>query len=173
MDRQAEFAAFYASTAKRMVGQLTAMIGSMAEAEDVVQEAYVRAWQRWDQVSRASSPEAWIRTVAYRLSVSTWRKTVNRVSAQRRHAAGDAVPGLNPDQVALIEALRGIPPRQRSAIVLHHLVGLSVMEIAQETGLPVGTVKTHLLRGRRALAARLTDDLPDDGYGTKEVLGHA
>ena len=152
-----EFDAFYAATYRRVVGHVYVMTGSMAEAEDCVQEAYARAWQRWGRVSRHPAPEAWVRTVAYRLSVSTWRKAVNRLTAHRRQASDAHVPGLTPDHLALVTALRRIPEDQRTAIVLFHLVGWSVQEIAARTETAEGTVKARLSRGRKALSRHLSD----------------
>jgi len=80
--------------------------------------------------------------------------------AHRRQWAPDDTRGLSPDYVAIIAALRKIPPRQRQAIVLHHLVGLSVEEIARETGAAAGTVKARLSRGRQAMAPYLADSEP-------------
>jgi RNA polymerase sigma-70 factor, ECF subfamily len=153
-----DFDEFYAASFRRVVGQVYAMTGSLAEAEDSVQESFARAWQRWRKVQQYSDPEGWVRTVAYRISVSAWRKAANRVTAHQR-AGGDAgaQPDLAPDRLALIDALRRIPPDQRRAIVLHHLVGLRVEEIAQETGVASGTVKTRLARGRRALAPLVSE----------------
>jgi len=156
----ATFDAFYSGSVRRVTGQVYAMTGSRAEAEDCVAEAYARAWQRWDKVSGYGDPEAWVRTVAYRVSVSAWRKTANMRVAHRRQWAPDDTRGLSPDYVAIIAALRKIPPRQRQAIVLHHLVGLSVEEIARETGAAAGTVKARLSRGRQAMAPYLADSEP-------------
>jgi RNA polymerase sigma-70 factor, ECF subfamily len=151
------FDEFYSGSVRRVTGLLYAMTGSHAEAEDCVQEAYARAWQRWDKVSEYGDPEAWVRTVAYRVSISTWRKTSNMRAAHRRHGAPDDPHGMSPDYVAIIAALRKIPAHQRQAIVLHHLVGLSVEEIARETQAPPGTVKARLSRGRHALVPYLTE----------------
>ena len=137
------------------------MTGSRAEAEDLVQEAYARAWQSWEKVSRYSDPEAWVRTVACRIRVSVWRKTVNRMAAHRRHGVAEEVPGAGADYVAIVAALRRIPAEQRRAIVLHHLVGLSVEEVAYETGARPGTVKARLSRGRQAMAPYLSDIATD------------
>ncbi|HET8658131.1 MAG TPA: sigma factor-like helix-turn-helix DNA-binding protein [Micromonosporaceae bacterium] len=155
-----EFDAFYSGTSGRVLGQLWAMTGSHAEAEDAVAEAYARAWQRWNQVRDCDSPEAWVRRVASRIAVSAWRKAVNRIRAHHSAALDVDLAGLGPDHVALVHALRQIPADQRRAIVLHHLVGLSVAEIAVEVGSPEGTVKARLSRGRRALAAQLSDAPP-------------
>ncbi|KWV31185.1 MULTISPECIES: RNA polymerase sigma factor [Micromonospora] len=151
-----EFDAFYASSAQRVLGQVYAMVGSRTEAEDAVAEAYARAWGRWSTVRECDSPEAWVRKVAYRVAVSAWRKAVNRVRAHRREAVGQQVEAVSVDHVALVEALRRIPAEQRRVIVLHHLVGLSVTEIAVETRTNPNTVKTRLARGRRGLASYLT-----------------
>ncbi|MEU8024364.1 sigma-70 family RNA polymerase sigma factor [Micromonospora harpali] len=153
----AEFDAFYSASAHRVLGQLYAMVGNRAEAEDAVAEAYARAWDRWAAVRGCDSPEAWVRRVAYRVAVSAWRKTVNRMRAHRREATEQRVDAASVDHVAIVAALRHIPAEQRRAVVLHHLVGLSVAEIAAEVGTNENTVKTRLARGRRALAAHLTE----------------
>jgi RNA polymerase sigma-70 factor (ECF subfamily) len=148
-----DFDDFYASTYRRVVGYLYAVVGNLPEAEDAVQEAYSRAWTRWSKLRGYADPEAWVRTVAYRAAVSTWRKAANRLIAHRRHGAPDDVRELGPEHVALVESLRKLRTDQRYALVLHHLVGLSVEDIARETGVAVGTVKSRLARGRQALAA--------------------
>jgi RNA polymerase sigma-70 factor (ECF subfamily) len=136
-----DFYAFFAATHGRVVSQIYAMTGSLHEAEDCVQEAYARAWQRWATLAeQGGNPEAWVRTVATRLAVSSWRKAVNRLKAHRREQPPAEVPGMNPDHIAVIAALRKISP-----------------EIAAETGAPPGTVKARLSRGRRALAPHLTE----------------
>lgn len=169
MSHELDFDEFYAASFRRVVGQVYAMTGSLAESEDSVQEAFARAWQRWNKVHEYGDPEAWVRTVAYRISVSSWRKAANRVRAHRRAEEPDEVPGMNPDRLALMRALRAISAEQRQAIVLHHLVGLSVEEIARETGAPSGTVKARLVRGRKALAPHVSEfaetGAPDGGPG--------
>ena len=156
------FDAFYSGTVRRLIGQLHAMTGNRAEAEDCVQEAYARAWQRWEKVSGYGDPEAWVRTVAYRVSVSSWRKAANMRAAHRRHGAPDDASGLSPDYVAIVTALRQVSAAQRQAIVLYHLVGLSIDEIARETGAAAGTVKARLSRGRQALAPLLDEGVHCD-----------
>ena len=153
-----EFDDFYAGSSRQVLGQVYAMVGNRTEAEDAVAEAYLRAWDRWNRVRDCDSPEAWVRRVAYRIAVSAWRKAVNRVRAHHRDLTEKHVDAISPDHVALVQALRRISADQRRVIVLHHLVGLSVAEIAAETGTSANTVKTRLARGRRALADHLTSD---------------
>jgi RNA polymerase sigma-70 factor (sigma-E family) len=161
MRHTGEFDAFYAGSSGRVLGQLYAMTGNRAEAEDAVAEAYARAWQRWSTVRDSDSPEAWVRRVASRIAVSNWRKAVNRLRAHHRDTPAQQTAGLSPDHVALVAALRQIPADQRRVIVLHHLVGLSVAEIAVEVGAPAGTVKARLARGRRAVAQHLSEEVPN------------
>jgi RNA polymerase sigma-70 factor (ECF subfamily) len=156
-----DFDAFYAATSRRLVGQVFAMTGDLSEAEDAVQEAYARAWQRWSSISDYHDPEAWLRTVAYRITVNAWWKAKNRLAAHLRSSRHTELSGLSPDLVALVSALRKIPEAQRRVIVLHHLVDLSVDQIALEIGAPTGTVKARLARGRKALAP-LVSEFDDD-----------
>ncbi|CAM3391606.1 SigE family RNA polymerase sigma factor [Nocardioides dubius] len=154
-----EFDAFYDASFARVTSQLHAMIGDRDEAQECVQEAFIRAWSRRKQLADLTHPEAWIRTTAYRLAVSRWR----RMRLARRppdRALHEVAPSAGPDEnrVALIAALRQLPDSQRRALVLHHLCDLPVQQVAEETGVPVGTVKARLHRGRAALTALLDAD---------------
>jgi len=162
MDAEA-FDEFYAASFRRLVGQIYAMIGSHDEAQECVQEAFVRAWSHRRQLDDARSPEAWVRTTAYRLAVSRWRRTLRarRDPDRAVQHAGD-VPGPSGDHVALVRALEQLPEPQRRALVLHHLCDLSVADVAAETGAPEGTVKARLSRGRTALQALMDDDNDND-----------
>ncbi len=156
----AAFDAFYLETGPRVVRQLHAMTGDLQEAQDCAQEAYARAWQRWDRLAAYDAPEAWVRHVAWRLAVSRFRRARVGTGLLRRHGPPPDVAPPEPDRVALVAALRQLPEAQRRAVVLHHLGGLSVDEVAAETGSPTGTVKARLSRGRAALALLL--DVPED-----------
>lgn len=154
-----DFDEFYAATSRRVLGHLYAMTGDMAASEDAVAEAFSRAWSKWSRVRQYESPEAWVRMVATRTAISSWRKTRNRLLAHRRVAPPVADPAqLGPDHVALVAALRSIAPNQRRAIVLHYLVGLSVAETAYEMAVAEGTVKSWLSRGRNALSQHLSTE---------------
>ena len=74
VDRE-EFTTFYTATFHRLVGQLYAMTGDRAEAQDAVQEAFVRAWARRTRFDRDGAPESWIRVTAWRIAVTRWRRT--------------------------------------------------------------------------------------------------
>jgi len=148
----------YAASYRRLVAQLHAVTGNRQEAEDVVQEAFMRAMSRWKDVRPYESPEAWLRTVALNLARSRFRRTIRGAAALVRHGVPHAEPELSPDHVALMTAMRGLPDAQREALVLHHFVGLSVDEVARSVGAPSGTIKARLSRGRAALAGKLGVD---------------
>jgi len=158
------FDAFYRATRQRLFECAYALTGDAAEAQDAVHEAYARAWQRWDSVAGYDDPESWVRTVARRIAVSRWRRARNRLVAHRRLGLPPSVPGPSAERAVLAAALARLPIEQRTAIVLHHLCDLSVVDVARETGAPVGTVKARLARGRRALAAQLRIDLTEESH---------
>jgi RNA polymerase sigma-70 factor (ECF subfamily) len=139
---------------RRLVVQLYGVTGDLDEAEDLVQEAFVRAAAAGRRFARVENPEAWLRTTAINQHRSRWRKSRN---GQR--ARSQMLPPRDPealeDHVAIITALRALPEAQRQVIALHYLADLSVEAIAQELGVPAGTVKSRLSRGRDALASQL------------------
>jgi RNA polymerase sigma-70 factor (ECF subfamily) len=158
----ADFSEFYAASYARLLAQVVLVTGDLAEAEDLLQEAFVRAAGRWPRLVSYQAPEAWVRRVALNLAADSARRLRRRAAAVLRLAS--APPALEgpADLVDLAAALRRLSVGQRQAIVLHHLVGLSVAEVAWELGVPVGTVKTRLARGRRALARWLSADVEEE-----------
>ena len=164
-----EYHAYYAAAFPRLVGQLYLLTGDLGEAQDVVQEAFVRAWGRRRRFTDGDTPDAWIRTVARRLAVSRWRSARSALAAWRRHGPmTDTPPGV--DNPLIVAALQRLPEDQRRAIVLYHLCDLSVDQVAAETGVPAGTVKARLSRGRAALRRILGE--PDPRYsilGTDDI----
>jgi RNA polymerase sigma-70 factor (ECF subfamily) len=155
---EGEFDEFYVASYRRLTGQVYAMIGDLDEAGDCVQEAFVRAWQHRRSLDRQGHPEAWVRTTAYRLAVSRWRRrSLGRRPPDRALAPPEHHPAVDADHVALVRALEQLPEPQRRAIVLHHLADLPVHAVAAEVGVPEGTIKARLSRGRAALAELLDD----------------
>jgi len=154
-----EFTSFYTATFHRLVGQLCAMIGDQAEAQDAVQEAFVRAWGRRGKIERDGAPENWVRVTAWRIAASRWRRARSGRQLMSLAATPEATAGPTPDHVAFIEALRKVSADQRRALVLYHLCDLTVEQIAVETRVPAGTVKARLARGRAALMPHLRETI--------------
>ncbi|HEY3504776.1 MAG TPA: SigE family RNA polymerase sigma factor [Actinocatenispora sp.] len=150
------FDEFYAANVRGITVQIYAYFGNIADAQDVVQEAFCRAYPRWETLRGYDDPVAWVRRVAWNLATSRWRRmrTAMRFARKQRE---EHIPGPGPDHVALTAALATLPERQRRAVVLHYLADLSVAEIARRESVAEGTVKSWLHRARAALAERLTD----------------
>jgi RNA polymerase sigma-70 factor, ECF subfamily len=152
-----EFAEFYAASFQRLVGQLYAMTGDQCEAQDAVQEAFVRAWARRGKIDRDGAPEAWVRVTAWRIAASRWRRARTGTRLGALTARPESTAGPTPDRVAFNDALRKVPAEQRRALVLYHLCDMTVDQVAAETGARAGTVKARLARGRAALAPYLRE----------------
>jgi len=158
VDRE-QFTSFYAADFARLVGQLSAMTGDQGEAQDAVQEAFVRAWVHRAEIGTGPGAEAWVRVTAWRIAVSRWRRAREGVRLMMLAARPDRVAGPGPDRVAFVEALRKVPAEQRRVLVLYHLADLTVEQIAAETGARPGTVKARLARGRAALTPHLRETI--------------
>jgi RNA polymerase sigma-70 factor (ECF subfamily) len=152
-----EFTSFYAATFPRLVGQLYAMTDDLLEAQDAVQEAFVRAWTHRSQIDLNQGAEGWIRVTAWRIAASRWRRAREGIQLMLLAARPDRTSGPGPDRVAFVEALRQVPAEQRRALVLYYLLDLTVDQIAAETGVRPGTVKARLARGRAALTPYLRE----------------
>jgi len=143
---------------RRLVGQLTGVTGDPTEAEDVVMEAFVKAVKSAGEFGRLDNPEAWLRTVAVNAARSRWRRRRwLRESVALTDLSATAYADLGTERLDLLAALRQLPAAQREVIGLHHLADLPVAEVADTLGIPVGTVKARLSRGRAALAHLLED----------------
>lgn len=151
-----DFDTWYLDCRDRLVMQVAAMCGDQVEAMDFVQEAFVRAWSRWQRVSALDDPEGWVRRVAVNLAISRWRRARTVVLHPTVRPTGSIDEGRADEQAAMLAALATLPVDQRRAIVLHHLADLSVDEVARELSVPAGTVKSWLSRGRTRIAAVLT-----------------
>ncbi|WP_250036348.1 RNA polymerase sigma factor [Paractinoplanes maris] len=154
-----DFDAFYIATVRRVVLYLYAACGDRAEAQDLAQEAFARAWQHWPRVAGYDDPEAWVRTVAWRLMANRWRGLRRRVTALARLGPrSEATAGPSPDRVAIVDALQRLPQAQRQVVALHYLLDMPVNDISAATGVPAGTVKVQLSRARTTLAGLLGDN---------------
>lgn len=147
----------YDASYRRLVVQLFAVCGDLADAEDAVQEAFVTALRKRSDFAHVSNPEAWLRTVALNQLRRGWR----HAAVVRRYQA--RVPGpqhdveVGPEHVAIVAALAEVDADQREVVVLHHLADLGTADIAAELGIPEGTVKSRLSRARARLASLLDE----------------
>lgn len=151
-----DFDELYQAQYGNVVAMAYALTGDLAEAQDLAQEGFCRAWQRWRRIAGYEDPLAWVRRVVANLATTRWRRlTVARRYLRRERP--EHLPDLSPDHVALVAALRTLPANQRRAVVMHHLADLPVTEVARDLGVADGTVKSWLHRGRAALAVQLAE----------------
>ena len=154
--------AVYDVSYARLVAQLLAICGSLHEAEDLVQEAFLSAMTHRRTFEEVANKEAWLRTAALNRLRNRWRRdrVVRRVLPRLRAGFAEATdlgPAASPDHIALVAALARLSPAMRETVVLHYVADLPVSEVARELDVPVGTVKARLARARKQLADLLTD----------------
>jgi RNA polymerase sigma-70 factor (ECF subfamily) len=152
----------YAASYGQLVQVLTLVAGSRAEAEDVVQEAFVRLIPRWSKISTYDDPEAWVRAVAFRILSNRFRRARHAMAVSRRTERGAPSTEVSGERVDIVRALAALPIGQRQVVVLHHLLDLPVAEISAALGVPAGTVKSRLARARIALVPLLREENHED-----------
>ncbi|MEM1413754.1 MAG: sigma-70 family RNA polymerase sigma factor [Myxococcota bacterium] len=136
------------------------------EPEDLVQATYARAYDRWRDLEDPGRARAWLFTIARRLHIDRVRSHRARPElrlvrgsdrrAPERCVAPETVE--RPDRAALEDALDALPGSQREAVLLRDLWGFRYEEIAEMTGVPIGTVRSRIARGRASLVERLGAD---------------
>lgn len=153
-----EFEAFYRSQYPSVVRLAYSLCGSIQIAEELAQEAFVAAHKRWRRIVGFDRPDLWVRRVVINRSISYRRRQANeRRAVARIHV--DAEPTDEPvlsDEV-LWQALRELSPRQSEVLALFYVEDRPLSEVAEILGLGTETVKTHLKRGRAALATKLDE----------------
>jgi RNA polymerase sigma-70 factor (ECF subfamily) len=163
--KQPEFDAFYRRSKDKCFRAVLASVGNTSEADDLLAEAYTRAWQKWDTVSTHPAPEAWIVLVAMNLHRDNWRS--NRFWSRLRPASNVAAPELDLD-LDLLKALRELPERQREVVVMRILLDHDTDQVAQALGIAPATVSVHLHRGLAALRLQV-DATDNDPYDDNEM----
>ena len=148
---------FYLREYRRVVELAYALSGNRVGAEDIAQEAFLRAHRDWHRVGRYQHPGAWVRRVAVNLATSVVRRRLIEARALARVWAREepALVELPPSGADFWRVVRSLPRRQAQVIALHYLEDLSVVEVARVLGCAEGTVKAQLHNGREALARRL------------------
>lgn len=160
--REARFDAWYRSQYPRVVRVLTVVGGDFDVASDAAAEAFARTLAQWERVSAMASPSGWTYTVALNLL----RRRQRRARLERLVALSPLPPPpVAEDCLYLWAAVRLLPPRQRTAIVLHYVGDLPQEQVAKIMGVAPGTVAATLHAARGKLRA-LLDDQDLDGMTT-------
>jgi RNA polymerase sigma-70 factor, ECF subfamily len=158
------FEHFYLQEYPRVVDLAYALSGGRMVAEDIAQEAFLRAYRDWDRVGSYAHQAAWVRRVAVNLATSGLRRKVVEARALAR-LAGRREPALDPlpaENADFWRAVRALPQRQAQVVALYYLEDLSIQQTAAVLDCAEGTVRAHLARARSALARRLGLDAGEE-----------
>ncbi|CAN5637686.1 SigE family RNA polymerase sigma factor [soil metagenome] len=158
-----DFEEFFTREYPRLVVLLTAVTGRRGVAEEIAQEALIRAHQRWRRVSRYERPTAWVRRVA--LNLASNQRARQRTEDRTLRRLGDQRTSEGPDDGddGFWALVRQLPDRQGAAVALYYLEDRPVAEVAAILGCAEGTAKAHLHKGRASLARLLDHPEAPDG----------
>jgi RNA polymerase sigma-70 factor (sigma-E family) len=154
MEQGLEFAEFYESTREDCLRIVLLNVGDQHLAQDLVAEAYTRAWMSWRKVRELDMPRAWVVRIALNTHVSWWRRR------RREVALGDHDTAMPTEQVTtvsgdLLAALRRLPARQREVVTLRLLLDMDTETTARVLGIAPGTVSAHLHQAVAKLRAAI------------------
>lgn len=136
---------------------LRRLCGNWAEADDLAQETFVTAWQHFARFDRSRDLRPWLCGLAYRKFLASRRAFFRRVRRETEFAGEqETIAKPNSDlRLDLTKAMNGLPPEQRAAVALCLAAEFSHGEAAEALGIPLGTVKSHVQRGRAKLLAAM------------------
>jgi RNA polymerase sigma-70 factor, ECF subfamily len=145
------FEGFFEETHQRLFAALCLATGNRYEAEEIMQDAFLALWQRWENVSAMDDPTGYL----FRTAMNLFRKRLRRaaVAARRTLALApreDAFEAID-EQDALMRAMRGLSPRERTAVVLTAILGFSSQEAGKILGVKDSTVRVLAKRAREAM----------------------
>ena len=151
------FEGFFGAEARALFQRLCAVTGNAAEAEEIMQDAFLALWERWDRVGAMKDPTGYL----YRTAMNVFRKRTRRAAlALRRalaHASEPVAFGEIDEQQDVVVALSGLTPRQRAALVLTDVMGYSSEEAGRALGVTAGTVRGLASRARENLRRQVEE----------------
>jgi RNA polymerase sigma-70 factor, ECF subfamily len=149
--RDRDFRSFFQEEHERLFRALWLVTRNRHEAEDVMQEAFLRLWERWGRVASLSDPVGYL----YRTAMNVLRSRARRARLSLRKAIGAAPPddqlAAVEEREALVRALAPLTSRQRAAIVLTEALGLTSDEAGRAMGIRGSTVRVLAARARAVL----------------------
>jgi RNA polymerase sigma factor (sigma-70 family) len=153
----ADFAVFFEQQHERLFRALWLLTRNRQEAEEVMQDAFLQLWERWDRLIGGPDPVGYL----YRTAMNVWRSRLRRAAVAARKATHRIPPDDEIAEVegrdAVVRALAPLPPRQRAAIVLMDVLDLSSEEAGEVLGIRSVTVRVLAARARAALAKEMGD----------------
>ena len=148
---EVNFEVFFRDQSGSLFRRLCLITGNRAEAEEIMQDAFLSLWERWERVGSMSDPTAYL----YRTALNLFRSRYRRAALALRRSVGLA-PSVDEfersdTKSAVMQALESLAPRQRAALVLTDLLGFSSEDAGELLGVQPGTLRTLASQGRAAL----------------------
>ena len=152
------FEAFYDAESRTLFRRLWLVTGNRAEAEEIMQDAFLKVWERWDQVGAMDDPVGYL----YRTAMNLFRKRYRRAVLAIRRSIGLA-PSQDDfadadDRETVRRVLSTLPPRQRAALVLTEMLGFSAKEAGRALGVQASTVRSLSHQGRESFRRAMEAD---------------
>jgi RNA polymerase sigma-70 factor (ECF subfamily) len=152
------FEAFYDAESRTLFRRLWLVTGNRAEAEEIMQDAFLKVWERWDQVGAMNDPVGYL----YRTAMNLFRKRYRRALISIRRSVGLA-PSHDDfadadDRATVRRVLSTLPPRQRAALVLTEMLGFSAKEAGRALGVQASTVRSLSHQGRESFRGVMEAD---------------
>lgn len=160
MTEDAGFSAWYRGEHPRLLASLVFIAGDVDLAREATDEAFARALLHWNRVHALASPGGW----TYRVAVNLVKRRHRRSLVERRllvRRGEEQPPAIPEPALELWAAVRHLPDRQRTAVVLRYVGDLAESEIATVMGVARGTVASTLATARRSLGLSLSDEEAD------------
>jgi RNA polymerase sigma-70 factor, ECF subfamily len=158
-EREAGFAARVAENQRRVFHIAYGILGNRADAEEVAQETFLRAYQKLSSLRESEKFKAWVNRISFRLALNRQRggrRRLTRETAWHTHGTGEPVNGLqNAEERVLLERLRneieGLPEKLRRALQLSIVEDMDAADVGVVLGIPAGTVRSRLHAARKLL----------------------
>ena len=148
LDAAGSFESFYEAESRTLFRRLWLVTGNRAEAEEIMQDAFLKLWERWDRFQQVDDPTGYL----YRTAMNVFRRRYRRGVMAAKSAVGVG-PGVDEFAAAderhvVRKALAKLSPRQRAALVLTEMLGFSAKEAASALGVRASTVRALASQGR-------------------------
>ena len=156
-EQRRQFEDFFLSEHDRLYRALCMVTGSRDEAEEVMQDAFLRLWERWDRFRDVDDPRAYLYRTAMNAFRSRYRSAVRRMKRSVVARPPDDAFAAVEDRDVVVRALRGLIPQQRAAVVLTGLLDYSSEEAGRVLGMKASTVRALSTRAREAMRLQVGD----------------
>ena len=158
LEASLSFEAFYNAEGQTLFRRLWLVTGNRAEAEEIMQDAFLKVWERWDRVGTMEDPVGYL----YRTAMNLFRKRYRRAALAVRRSIGLVPSGDDfadaDDRETVRRVLATLPPRQRAALLLTEMLGFSSEEAGRVLGVRASTVRSLSHQGRESFREAMEVD---------------